>query len=186
MPFFVSPVHKHSAPGICTMSGNSMLKLYRFTGDERYLEWMKRISHALSQFVSLKDRQIDTLSEKPLPPGYMNERVQMSDWEGKHTVGEFLYGSNWPEVSMLLTYVEIPGIYIDLDRNVIKCIDHVEAEVVLQEGNALELKIKNTTSYSATVTVMADHSNKRVLGKSYYEEMKKITVEAGAEKVICL
>lgn len=33
--------------------------------------------------------------------GYINERIQTSDWEGKHTVGEFLYGSNWPEVSML-------------------------------------------------------------------------------------
>ncbi len=98
---FANAQNKHSAPGICTLSGNSMLKLYRFTGEEIYLEWMRRISHAIPQFVSLNDRPVDTLSGKPLLTGYINERIQTSDWEGKHTVGEFLYGSNWPEVSML-------------------------------------------------------------------------------------
>ncbi len=98
---FANAQNKHSAPGICTLSGNSMLKLYRFTGEEIYLEWMRRISHAIPQFVSLNDRPVDTLSGKPLLTGYINERIQTSDWEENHTVGEFLYGSNWPEVSML-------------------------------------------------------------------------------------
>ena len=133
--------NKHSAPGICTLSGNSMLKLYRYTGEERYLEWMGRISHALSQFVSLKERPVGTLEGKSLPAGYINERVQTSDWEGKHTVGEFLYGSNWPEVSMLLTYVEIPGIYVDLDRDLIRCSDHVRAQIVRREKDVYKRQL---------------------------------------------
>lgn len=174
---FANAQNKHSAPGICTLSGNSLLKLYRFTGDQKYLKWMGRISHALSQFVSLKERPVNTLDDVPLVPGYFNERVQMSDWEGKHTVGEFLNDSNWPEVTMLLTYVEIPGIYVDLDRNVIQCSDHLKVESVDRGGNGVALRIENPTVYDADVTVMIDHSeNRKKLGHNYYSQMKKIHV----------
>lgn len=181
---FANAQNKHSAPGICTLSGNSMLKLYRFTGDEKYLEWMGRISHALSQFVSLEDRPIETLSGKPLLAGYFNERVQMSDWEGKHTVGEFLYGSNWPEVSMLLTYVEIPGIYVDVKNNLIKCSDHVVAELVKEKENQRYIKIINPTSYDATVTLMIDGNRHKQIGHLYYNDMEKIMVKSGEEKSV--
>lgn len=179
---FANAQNKHSAPGICTLSGNSMLKLYRFTGDRRYLEWMRRISRALSQFVSLPDRPIDTLAEKPLPSGYFNERVQMSDWEGKHTVGEFLYGSNWPEVTMLLTYVEIPGIYVDMDRDVFVVSDHVEATLLEKGEDAVVLCVKNHTPYEAEVMTLIDHSrNSEQIGHLYYGIMKKICVKQGEE-----
>lgn len=181
---FANAQNKHSAPGICTLSGNSMLKLYRFTGDKRYLEWMRRISHALSQYVSLPDRPVDTLAGKPLPSGYFNERVQMSDWEGKHTVGEFLYGSNWPEVTMLLTYVEIPGIYVDLDRDVLTVSDHVEVQLLEKGENQAVLKIKNSTHYDAVVTALVDHSmNEEQIGHLYYERLEKVSVKAGEEIV---
>lgn len=184
---FANAQNKHSAPGICTLSGNSMLKLYRFTGEEKYLEWMRRISHALSQFVSLEERPVDTLAGKPLPPGYFNERVQTSDWEGKHTVGEFLYGSNWPEVTMLLTYVEIPGIYVDLDRDRLICNDHVEAKIIRQEGDTIVLKLHNKTDFDSVVTVLADHSQKNIkLGHLYYDSMEKIAVAAGEEREVFL
>lgn len=184
---FANAQNKHSAPGICTLSGNALLKLYRFTGDGKYLEWLRRISHALVQFVSLPDRPVDTLSDKPLLPGYINERVQTSDWEGKHTVGGFLYGSNWPEVSLLLTYVEVPGVYVDLDREWIVCNDHVAAEFVKDEQGRNRLKVRNITRYDAVVTVMAEHSKSAViLGHSYFENMQRVEVKAGEEIVICL
>lgn len=181
---FANAQNKHSAPGICTLSGNSMLKLYRFTGEKRYLEWMKRISHALSQFVSLPGRQLDTLSGKALLPGYINERVQTSDWEGSHTVGEFLYGSNWPETSMLLTYVEIPGVYVDLDRDVVVCSDHIEARAAEKRQQEVVLALKNPTPYDARVTVLAEHGGSgRKLGHLYFERMEKVLVPAGKEKI---
>ena len=177
---FANAQNKHSAPGICTLSGNSMLKLYQFTGDEKYLTWMSRISHALSQFVSLEDRPVNTLDKKPLPAGFFNERVQMSDWEGKHTVGEFLYGSNWPETTMLLTYAEIPGIYVDADRNVIRCSDHVTAEIVEKSEEHTVISVTNPTRYDAVVTLLADHSeNGEKLGHTYWNRMKKISIKAG-------
>lgn len=182
---FANAQNKHSAPGICTLSGNSMLKLYRFTGDEKYLRWLGRISHAVSQFVSLKERPIKSLEGPDLPSGYINERVQTSDWEGKETVGGFLYASNWPEVTMLLTYVEVPGIYLDLDRKEVFCFDHVKAELLQKDSGELLLKVTNPTDYDAVVTLMADHRrNGNAIGHGYYEKMQKIQISSGKEMTI--
>lgn len=184
---FANAQNKHSAPGICTLSGNSMLKLYRFTGDQKYLKWMSRISHGLSQFVSLQERPVDTLAGRALPAGYINERVQTSDWEGKETIGEFLYGSNWPEVAMLLTYVEIPGIYLDLDRKVLQCSDHVNVQIIKDDEMEILLKISNPTPYDAKVTLMTDHSGEgRSIGHLYYENMKKLEISAGMEITVAI
>lgn len=180
---FANAQNKHSAPGICTLSGNSMLKLYRFTGDSRYLEWMGRISHALSQFVSLENRPVYTLAGKNLPPGYFNERVQTCDWEGKETVGEFLYGSNWPEVTMLLTYTEIPGIYVDCEKKLVFCSDHIKAEILEEGAGKILLKVKNPTDYNARVTVLADCDRKEKLSHLYFRRMKILEIKAGAEKI---
>lgn len=182
---FANAQNKHSAPGICTLSGNSLLKLYRFTGDKKYLQWLGRISHAVSQFVSLEERPIQSLGGKKLPSGYINERVQTSDWEGKETVGGFLYASNWPEVTMLLTYVEVPGIYLDLDRKEVFCFDHVSAELIQKESGELLLKVSNHTDYDAVVTLMPDHSRSgEKIGHIYYEKMKKIRIGSGKEMTI--
>lgn len=182
---FANAQNKHSAPGICTLSGNSLLKLYRFTGDKKYLHWLGRISHAVSQFVSLDERPVKSLSGEYLPSGYINERVQTSDWEGKETVGGFLYASNWPEVTMLLTYVEIPGIYVDLDRKELFCFDHVSAKLVQKESGEMLLTVSNDTDYDTVVTLMADHSrNGEAMGHVYYEKMKKIQIGSGKEVTI--
>lgn len=182
---FANAQNKHSAPGICTLSGNSILKLYRFTGEKKYLKWLRRISHAVPQFVSLKDRPIMSREGAYLPAGYINERVQTSDWEGTETVGGFLYASNWPEVTMLLTYVEVPGIYLDLDRNVLCCFDHVRAEVELKENGDFLLKVTNDTKYEAVVTLLTDHGRRgEALGHSYYGRMKKLRIPEKSEKII--
>lgn len=180
---FANAQNKHSAPGICTLSGNSMLRLYRFTGDTKYLVWMSRISHALSQFVSLKDRPVYTLAGKNLVPGYFNERVQTCDWEGKEAVGEFLYGSNWPEVTMLLTYTEIPGIYVSPKEKLVWCSDHVKAELMEEKEDGIVLKIKNPGNYDARVTVLTDQNRKEKLGHLYYDKMKIVELKAGEEKI---
>lgn len=180
---FANAQNKHSAPGICTLSGNSMLKLYRFTGDMRYLTWMERISHALSQFVSLENRPVYTLAGKNLPSGYFNERVQTCDWEGKETIGEFLYGSNWPETSMLLTYTEIPGIYVDVQKKLVGCADHVIAKLVEENEDEIILKIVNPTEYDAKVTILIDENRDEKLGHLYFSKMRQTEIKAG-EKTI--
>lgn len=82
--------NKHSAPGICTLSGDSLLKLYRATGNIKYLELLRDIANQLSQYLSTEERPIRGWDGVDLLPGYMSERVNMSDWEGTEYVGEVL------------------------------------------------------------------------------------------------
>lgn len=179
---FANAQNKHSAPGICTLSGNSLLKLYRFTGKVDYLHYLHAISHSLPQFVSLAENPEYTLEGKYLPAGYMNERVQTSDWEGKETVGEFLYGSNWPEVSMLLTFVEVPGIYVDFTSRLLQVFDHVECSITQWNAESVVLKIYNPTTYDTTVTMLADErTNTNHVTHNYFNKMRTIPLSAGQE-----
>ncbi|MGN1348568.1 MAG: hypothetical protein ACI4VI_06450, partial [Acutalibacteraceae bacterium] len=49
---WASVQNKHAAPGICTLSGQPLLHLYRATGNTAYLELLRDISHNITQFVS--------------------------------------------------------------------------------------------------------------------------------------
>lgn len=185
---FANAQNKHSAPGICTLSGNSLLKLYRFTGDEAYLSWLKTIVRALPQFVSLPKRPVFTLDGKYLPEGWVNERVQTSDWEGKHTIGEFLYGSNWPEVCVMLTYVEVPGVYADLRSGKVTAFDSVSCGVLETEaGSAMRLWLRNDTAYDTGVTLLADDPSRwQAVTHNYFGRMEKLKLRAGEYREVQL
>lgn len=106
---FANLQNKHSAPGICTLSGIGLKKLYDITKDELYLDLITDITRAIGQCMSTKDHPIYCMdTHKNAPVGYICERVNTSDWEGEKRVGEiFAEGSNWCEISNLLTIAEL-------------------------------------------------------------------------------
>lgn len=106
---FANVQNKHSAPGICTLSGDSLLKLYRYTGNSEYLELIKDIAYFIPQCVSTNKRPIYSWDNPPvkLKEGYICERVNMSDWETKKCIGGVFNFSCWPETSLILSYVEL-------------------------------------------------------------------------------
>ncbi len=106
---FANVQNKHSAPGICTLSGDSLFKLYKYTQNSEYLELIKDIAYFIPQCVSTEDKPIYTwdVPPKKLPAGYINERVNMSDWERQKCVGGVFLASCWPETSLLLSFVEL-------------------------------------------------------------------------------
>ncbi len=123
---FANLQNKHSAPGICTLSGDSLYKLWKYTGDALYLELLRDIALAIGQYLSTDEEPIydwgldletrkkigagadpQELEEHRLPTGFINERVNMSDWEGDRCVGGVFYGSCWSETSNLLTLAEV-------------------------------------------------------------------------------
>ncbi len=148
--------NKHSAPGFCTLSGASLLRLYRATGDRHYLELCRETAHNITQYLSRADRPIPSWDGKELPPGWMCERVNLCDWEGKQNIGGVFCGSCWCEVSCLLTYAEIPGIWFLTDSGEAVAIDHVEVSVT-DEGDAWRLLITNPTDFPADVKLLAEH-----------------------------
>lgn len=106
---FANVQNKHASPGICTLSGDSLLKLYRFTGKKAYLELLKDIAFFIPQCVSTEKNPIYSWDDPPrmLKPGDICERVNMSDWEGPDKVGEVFAGSCWCETSLILSFAEL-------------------------------------------------------------------------------
>ena len=100
----------HSAPGICTLSGYSIQKLYNWTNDILYKELIEDISKNIQQFMSTDERPVYAnlyeREKRKTPPGFMNERVNLSDWEGQKGIGEVFYGSCWCEVTSMLTIAD--------------------------------------------------------------------------------
>ena len=97
-----------------------------------------------------------------LSPSEICERVNLSDWEGRIGVGDHIFGASaWPEVSMMLTWLDIPGIYADPDEGIVCVSDHVTAWL---EGS--ELVIENPTQFDAQVKVFTPARGFRVSVKS--------------------
>ena len=119
---FANLQNKHSAPGICTLSGDSILKLWRWTGDPLYLELIQDIALTIGQYLSTDEKPIydwgltpaqrdsgdpAVLEPHRTPQGFINERVNMSDWEDPQRIGGVFFGSCWSETSNLLTLAEV-------------------------------------------------------------------------------
>jgi hypothetical protein len=119
---FANLQNKHSAPGICTLSGDSILKLWRWTGDPLYLELIQDIALTIGQYLSTDEKPIydwgltpaqrdsgdpAVLEPHRTPQGFINERVNMSDWESPQCIGGVFFGSCWSETSNLLTLAEV-------------------------------------------------------------------------------
>lgn len=171
--------NKHAAPGICTHSGVGLLKLYRATGNKFYLDLLKDIAHAIPQYLSTTEKPIERLQN-----GWINERVSLNDWlEG---IGQLFSGSTWSEVSMLLTTVEIPGLYIDLDNNYIAAIDHIEAKILKQSGNQVAIQIKNPTKEKISVKLLAEtrKQKKTVLGNLPLWNCETISLNPAETRVL--
>ena len=110
---FANVQNKHSAPGICTFSGDTLYRLYRYTKDKRYLELIKDIAYFIPQCVSKPEQPIydwDHVHGDPegrLPDGYICERVNTSDWEMRQCIGGVFNVSCWCETSLALSFVEL-------------------------------------------------------------------------------
>lgn len=184
--------NKHSAPGICTLSGNSLFKLFRATGEIRYLDLIREIAHAIPPYMSRSDRPIcDRRPNQPWPvmdPGWINERVNMSDWEVRGDpdseigVGEIFGGSTWSEVALMLTHAELPGIYLQPDTGLVAVLDHVDASLERGGDGRSILSVTNPTKFPACVKLFVEQSGEtsKPLGPLAMHDCERIEVAPGA------
>ncbi|MFY7900801.1 MAG: hypothetical protein ACOVNY_11500, partial [Chitinophagaceae bacterium] len=124
--------NKHSAPGICTASGNALLKIFRYTNNTFYIELLQDISKNITQYLP---HPLKPLGNAPI--GWVSERVNMTDWEGPQSIGYILPISTWAETSLMLTTIQIPGIYIDLEKGTATAFDNVDVKRLTKPGNKL-------------------------------------------------
>ncbi len=148
--------NRHSAPGICTASGDALLKLFRATGIVRYLDLAQEIAHNLMQFVSR-----DALIFPKQQPTWVNERVNISAWEGVQHIGDMPFGGTcWCEISCLLTVLDFPGVYVLPDLGEARSFDHVEARITKVDGKT-GLYMHNPTAYDAVVSIWKEDAPAR-------------------------
>lgn len=143
--------NRHGAPGICTYSGIALWRLFRATGQIRYMQLLKEIAYVMPQYLSHPLRPIDKMKI-----GWMSERVSTTDWlEG---IGELMYGSTWAETSLMLSYIELPGLYIQPDKLFLCAIDNIEAQIEKDRPGSITVKITNSTKAEAKVRLFVESS----------------------------
>ncbi|HYW95080.1 MAG TPA: hypothetical protein VE870_05805, partial [Bacteroidales bacterium] len=143
---FANTQNKHGSPGICTYSGQALLRLYRYTGEEIYMDLLSSITRAMPQYLSTGERPVGGMD-----PGWMSERVNTSDWfEG---AGELMKGSTWSETSLMLTAAEIPSVYVDNERKKIWCFDQL---AITRKGDVFKITPRQISSEKASITILEE------------------------------
>lgn len=169
--------NKHAAPGICTASGDYLFKLFRATGNVQYADLIRDIQHAHTEAVNMPGH----LTTNNLIGSSM-ERIQLSDAEGKGSIGNFINTRNsWTETSGILMSMELPGIYLRMDNKKIYVFDHVEAKIVGSTKSGTSILISNPTAYDADVSVLAETIKQAAKPLSYtaFVGWPKVNIKAG-------
>lgn len=84
----------------------------------------------------------------------MCERVVTADW--LENIGEIGGYSTWCEVSMALTYTEVPGNYINVASGKLLSFDNIKAEILKISPKYIELQLNNPTNQLANIKVYLD------------------------------
>lgn len=178
---YANAQNKHSAPGICSGSGIGLLKLYRYTGNIFYSNLLKDIAHNIPQYLPHPKKPLGNA-----PFGWVSERVNMTDWEGPQSIGYILPISTWAETALMLTTVEIPGIYVQPAKGLFIAFDNIEAKKIKESATEWTLELTNTSPLDAMVTLLEENSNpsKPFLGENSLFESKKISIKAGTSTTL--
>jgi len=105
----------------------------------------------------------------------------MTDWEGPQSIGYILPISTWAESSLMLTTIEIPGIYIQADKGLFTVFDNIVAKKITETNAAWSIELSNPTPVDALVTVLEDNaqSSKALLGENALYGAKKLPSSQG-------
>ena len=170
--------NKHAAPGICTSSGDYLFRLYRATGNSVFADLIRDIQHAHTEAVNMPGH----VTTNHLTGSSM-ERIQLSDAEGKGSIGNYINDRNsWTETSGMLMALELPGIYVQTDKGRFYTFDHIQAALLKKNRKSMVLQLKNTTPYDATVSIFAETSAeaKNPIPVTAFVHWPKVNVALGA------
>ena len=178
---YANTQNKHAAPGLCTASGVGLLKLFRYTGNCFYLQLLQDIAHNITQYLP---HPLKPLGNAPY--GYVSERINLGDWEGVENIGYVLPLSTWAETSLMLTTIEVPGLYIQKDKSLVTAFDNVTTHIVEDTKEILSISITNPTPVEAIVSIMVENSAEaiQIMGENGVRDLQKIQLKSGESKII--
>ena len=178
---YANTQNKHGAPAICTASGIALLRLYRATGDLFYLNLLQDIAHNITQYLPCKANPIGDVNE-----GWVCERVNMTDWEGTDRIGEIVGLSTWAETGLMLTTVEIPGVYIQPDKKLATAFDNVLLKASVKKNGVFVCELKNPSSVPIQVKVLVENASERAqaLGENKLYTTRTVQLKAHETKLL--
>ena len=178
---YANTQNKHSAPGLCTLSGLGFFKLFRATGDRFHLDLLRDIAFGLPQYLPHPLKPIDKAK-----PGWMCERVNLTDWEGPEMIGETHHMMTWAETTLMLTTIEIPGLYVQPDQSLVVAFDNIAAEVLADDSAELVVQLKNPTPAPAQVKIFSETSReaRAVLPENYLYDCPMAELKPGESRTL--
>lgn len=167
----------HIGPSFCTNSGSALLRLYRYTGDTLPLRLLEDAISGLPQYVSTGKEPFNKGAKgaELMGAGMVSEQFNMSDELGTRGQMGWVCAS-WPETCVLLSYGDVPSVFIDTERGSCAVFDQIEAHY---DAKSLTLHLSNPTAYAARVRV--ERSAGKALGKTLNLELA-----AGEKQVVSL
>jgi hypothetical protein len=146
---FWSAASGRGSPGFVLSSGDALFRLYRATGDVTLLETLRDTTHNLAQY----------LPEAP-PPARADDgdsrwpRADTGRW--LEPAPSVVPADGVYDTIGLLSYTEVPGIYVRIDTGFVFVFDHVTARVRERMGGHLVLAIANPTRVEATLRIVSE------------------------------
>jgi hypothetical protein len=134
----------HVGPSFCTNSGSALLRLYQYTGDTLPLQLLEDAISGLPQYVCTGKEPFKKMSS-----GMVSEQFNMSDELGARGEMGWVCAS-WPATCVLLSYGEVPSVFVDLNTGRCATFDQIEASY---DAKKQSLHLSNPTTYSAKVRV---------------------------------
>lgn len=133
----------HIGPSFCTNSGGALLRLYQYTGDTLALKLLEDAVSGMPQYVCTGE------PDWRMKPGMVSEQFNMTDELGSRGAMGWVCAS-WPETCVLLSYGEVPSVYVDVERGRCAVFDQIEARF---DAKSRSLHLLNPTVYPAKVRV---------------------------------
>ena len=137
----------HIGPSFCTNSGSALLRLYQYTGDTLALRLLEDVITSLPQFVSTGSELFR------LAAGMVSEQFNMTDELGSRGDMGWVCAS-WPATCVLLSYGEVPSVFVDLARDRCAVFDQIESEF---DAAHRSMHLTNPTVFPAKVRVQRSH-----------------------------
>jgi hypothetical protein len=155
--------NERGAPGYTLLSGDALFRLYRATGDTTHLELLRDTVHNLAQYLPRAERADRALSpgDRPTAAPPRHARGDTRAWlEGGP---EVVPATSVFDTASLLSYAEVPGVYVRTGSGFVFAFDHVEARVRERAPGRLVITLKNPTSVDALVRVLGESDTEAAL-----------------------
>jgi hypothetical protein len=150
---FSNAQNGRGAPGYTLASGDALLRLFRATGDVSHLELLRDTVHNLGQYLPAAERAD---RGEPADPGPAPRRARADTSGWLDDAPDVVPITSVYDTAALLSYSEVPGVYVRTDTGLVFAFDHVETHVRERTPGRFVVSIRNSTATDAEVRVLAE------------------------------